>query len=311
MNEVALLQFMNAKGVGNATIHRLASFVARRGIAPSDVVQMSVEDMAAALGVTPDLADSVVRQKDSATRLVDELNSHGVDILWLLDEEYPGRLKAILGEDAPAILFAKGRRELLHQPAVGFCGSRKASEKGLDVTQQAARILADEHVCVISGYAHGVDMAAHRAALAVGGATVLVLVEGILRFQVKKGIEDVFNQGKHLILSQFSPRLPWMGSNAMRRNGTIIGLSDAMILVESGCQGGTFAAGTEALERRHPLFVIDFERPGPSAAANPYFIEHGGIPIRGNDERVPNLEKVLEVTRHPRWRDAAPSETLF
>jgi len=52
-----------------------------------------------------------------------------------------------------------------------------------------------------------------------------------------------------------------------------------MILVESGLTGGTFAAGEETLKRNRPLFVIDFADPGPSAEANPHFINHGGMPI--------------------------------
>lgn len=61
----------------------------------------------------------------------------------------------------------------------------------------------------------------------------------------------------------------------MKRNSTIIGLSDAMILVESGLSGGTFAAGEETLKRSRPLFVVDFASPEASAEANPFFIERG------------------------------------
>ncbi len=83
-----------------------------------------------------------------------------------------------------------------------------------------------------------------------------------------------------LVVSQCPPNLSWIGRNAMRRNKTILGLSDAMILVESGRDGGTFAAGMETLRRNYPLFVVDFAHPGPSAEANPFFIEKGvtGLP---------------------------------
>lgn len=55
----------------------------------------------------------------------------------------------------------------------------------------------------------------------------------------------------------------------MKRNLVIIGLSNAMILVESGERGGTFAAGEDTLKVNLPLFVIDFEKPEVSAKANP------------------------------------------
>jgi len=311
MTNRALLQFIKAKGAGDSTIRRLADLAALGGVSPADVVAMQPQKIAAVLDTRKEVAESILAAKEPAARLGDELDAQGVQLLWLNDSQYPERLRAVLGMDAPPVLFVKGNQDLLAQPAVSFCGSRKASRDGLEVTERAARILANEGVCVVSGYAHGVDMAAHRGVLAAGGTTILVLAEGILCFQVKKDIEDLLAEGNHLIVSQFPPRLPWIGRNAMKRNGTIIGLSDAMILVESGRDGGTFAAGSEALKRHHPLFVVDFAHPGPSAEANPHFLERGGIPLRGDRERVPNLQKVLEVTRHPNWRVRRTNGLLF
>jgi predicted Rossmann fold nucleotide-binding protein DprA/Smf involved in DNA uptake len=125
-------------------------------------------------------------------------------------------------------------------------------------------------------------------------------------------MEGLLDADNYLVVSQFPPWLPWIGRNAMRRNGTIIGLSDAMILVESGRDGGTFAAGIESLNRHQPLFVVDFEHPGPSAEANPFFIERGGIPIRANrNSRLPNLDRVLEVVRVPRGHNPERALSLF
>jgi DNA processing protein len=155
-------------------------------------------------------------------------------------------------------------------------------------------------------------MAAHKAAMENGGTTIFVLVEGILRFQRKRDVVNLLSASNHLVVSQFPPRLTWSGRNAMKRNSTIIGLSDAMILVESGLTGGTFAAGEETLKRKRPLFVIDFAEPGPSAEANPYFIKQGGMPVRGNREGVPSLDKVREVVAKQSWRASSPKEqSLF
>ena len=87
----------------------------------------------------------------------------------------------------------------------------------------------------------------------------------------------------------------------MNRNSVIIGLSDAMILVESGKDGGTFAAGNETLARQHPLFIIDYAQPEVSAEANPYFISKGGISIRGKTGK-PNIDKVLKTINNPHLR---------
>lgn len=95
----------------------------------------------------------------------------------------------------------------------------------------------------------------------------------------------------------------------MKRNSVIIGLSRAMILVESGKTGGTFAAGEEALRTGCPLFVIDFSKPELSAEANPYFIQAGGYPIRGKNG-IPNLNRVFAtINGNSESSKAIPAES--
>jgi DNA protecting protein DprA len=311
MRHPALLQVIEAKGAGNQTIRRLAELDVDASMSPAQLVAMRPAEIASALAIKEGVASSIHAAEEAAERLAQELDARGVDLLWLNDRRYPERLKAILGRDAPPTLFARGNQDLLDLPAVSFCGSRKASPKGIDVTRRAARLLAEHGVCVVSGYAHGVDLAAHRGALEAGGTTILVLAEGILRFQVKEDIRELLTDSNHLVISQYPPKLPWIARNAMRRNATIIGLSDAMILVESGMRGGTFAAGTEALRRRHPLFVVDFAHPGPSAEANPHFVQRGGVPVRSKQDGLPNLESVFQATQQPRWHSLRSQGVLF
>lgn len=310
MINTALLQFANSKGVGEATIRRLAGLTMREGITPGELVKMAPRDMARLIGISEWVARNIHEARDPAVRQGETLKMAGVQVLWLADPRYPARLKANLDDDAPPILFVKGNLDLLDLSSAGFCGSRKASAKGIQVTDAIARMLAREQVCVVSGYAQGVDMAAHRAAIQAGGTTIFVLAEGILRFNIKRGIGSLLHPGNHLVVSQFPPRLIWSGRNAMKRNSTIIGLSDSMILVESGLSGGTFAAGAESIKRRHPLFVIDFAQPGASAKGNRYFLERGGLPLRGNREHVPNIQGLLDTVRYPRWRVETAAQSI-
>lgn len=299
-----ILQFMQAKGAGEAALRRLLCYVLEYGQDEAQSVCSSERALEYKIGLKPDVAKNIINTKSSALAFADELREHDVRIIWKGSLNYPERLGKILGTDAPPVLFIKGNESLLEAPGVGFCGSRKASDKGIAITYRCAMQLVMDGICVVSGYAHGVDMAAHKSAMHNDGVTIFVLAEGILRFQKKREIADLLSGTNHLVVSQFPPRLTWTATNAMKRNSTIIGLSDAMILVESGLTGGTFAAGEETLKRKRPLFVIDFAAPGPSAEANPYFIKNGGMPIRGNKEGIPNLSNVKEVVKNQSWRDS-------
>ena len=81
--------------------------------------------------------------------------------------------------------------------------------------------------------------------------------------------------------------------NAMRRNKVIIGLSIAMILIESRRDGGTFEAGKETLKLGHKLFVVDFFHPPETAEANKFFISQGCIPIKKNRDGHPSMKSVF------------------
>jgi DNA protecting protein DprA len=198
-------------------------------------------------------------------------------------------------------LFVRGNLDLFQLPGVGFCGSRNASDKGLQISHDCARLLAEEHINVVSGYAHGIDIEAHRAALEAGGTTTLVLAEGILHFRLKEQLREVAGKGalsRMLVVSEFSPGLPWKAHNAMARNRTICGLSHAMIVIESGLEGGTFEAGKTALELGEPLFCVEYSEPLLSAPGNPYFLRHGAFSLRRSRDGQPNLAKVISVVRN-------------
>ena len=285
---------MYAKGAGEAALRRLVNFASTKFGNGIDDCLLSVRDIENNLSIKSEVAENIVDSYAKAEDIAEQLYRNNITTLWQGHDSYPGKLVHVLGDTAPPVIFCVGNTDLFNQQSVGFCGSRKASNKGLTITSKCAQQLVEKDICVVSGYAHGVDMSAHKAALNNGGNTIFVLVEGILKFQKKKDVAELLSTKNHLAISQFPPLLSWEARNAMRRNATIIGLSQAMILVESGLSGGTFAAGEETLKRKQPLFVIDFAAPGPSAEANPYFIEKGGIAIRGNKEGRPNIAKVFE-----------------
>jgi DNA processing protein len=210
----------------------------------------------------------------------------GVDAVLLGQAGYPARLAS--SPEAPATLFIKGPHKLLEQRAIGMCGSRHASSEGLRAAHACADAVARRGYSVVSGYAKGVDLVAHSAALASGGTTVIVLAEGINRFRIRRGeFEALWDSERAVVVSQFPPDQKWFASGAMTRNTVISGLSEALVVVEAGEKGGTVAAGEYALRRGQTVLTLElFDAP----PGNQLLMANGAKVIRSRQ----HLEAALD-----------------
>lgn len=219
-----------------------------------------------------------------------------VRFLVLPDENYPLELKKSLKTNTPPIFSCIGNINLLTKQKVGFSGSRKVSEKGIAITKDCVEQLSANDICIVSGYAAGVDFEAHSNALLHNGSTIIVLPEGINGFRIKREMKNVWDWNRILVISEFKPNEPWMSSRAMQRNNTIIGLSDIMVVVEAGETGGSYDAGLKTLTMNKCLFVPQYGIVPESAAGNNSLIQKGGFPIkRSADTMKANLTKMFEL----------------
>lgn len=257
-----------------------------------------IEEKSAHLLNTSQIAD--LKAKHSLLKdQWETLKEQNIRILTIGDSNYPNRMISALNNKPPALLFAKGDISFLDKPCLGFCGSRKASEKGLKTVWDCADQMARKGVNIISGYASGVDMTTHKAALEAGGTTTLVLAEGILNFRIKRELRDIFDESRVLILSEFLPGLPWSVHNAMQRNYTICSLSQIMILIEAGKKGGSISAGRTSLVMGRSLFAPVYEGMPESASGNRILLSQGahGLKKSRKTNRA-NLTPIEDILFH-------------
>ena len=231
-------------------------------------------------------ASLTTAERDRVERLHEDLTHRGIGLLLATDERYPARLRDL--RSAPPYLFFRGDLTLLDKHGVGMCGSRNASERGLEAARLCGEELAHRSWHVISGYARGVDTETHIASLRAGAGTVIVLAEGILHFRRKRVFADVpFSDETVLVLSQFAPSQRWSAGAAMTRNGVIAALGAALIVVEAGERGGTLNAGEQALAMGRPVLALDFSAETP--AGNRKLFEKGADAIRTRGELISQL----------------------
>ncbi|MBW8769198.1 MAG: DNA-protecting protein DprA [Gemmatimonadetes bacterium] len=174
------------------------------------------------------------------------------------DPRYPAALRDL--PDPPRTLWARGELALLDRPCVAIVGTRRATAYAERVARELARALARGGACVISGLARGVDVAAHRAALDVDGATCAVLGTG-LDVAYPKGHaalqQDIGVRG--LVLSELPPSLAAHGGSFPRRNRIIAALARVTVVVEAGVKSGALITAAHALDLNRTVAAV----PGP------------------------------------------------
>jgi len=132
---------------------------------------------------SPRASDAVAGMDAEVARCEEELayaRAHKIKVLAIHDEvNYPARLRQCT--DAPLILFQLGNVDLNARRIISVVGTRRCTERGRDLCNRLAEDLArlQPGTLVVSGLAYGIDIAAHRAALANGLPTVGVLAHGL------------------------------------------------------------------------------------------------------------------------------------
>lgn len=248
-----------------------------------------------------DALDAISDQLPSSERErleeeVASLRNRQIDVVFFGDPTYPAQLASAPG--APPVLFFRGDPSLMSEAGVSMCGSRNVSDLGLQSAHACGREAASQGLIVMSGYARGVDMTTHIAALEMSGKTVIVLAEGINHFKIKKDLpRELVTADTVCAISQFPPSQPWTAGGAMTRNAVIVGLGLALVVVEAGDKGGTLAAGQHALKAGRPVLVLDFGSATP--AGNKLLLDQGGTPVGNRDELAVALKRLLAESSKP------------
>ncbi|MFY9317920.1 MAG: DNA-processing protein DprA [Burkholderiales bacterium] len=181
------------------------------------------------------------------------LPSHS--IVTLADAAYPRLLLEIA--DPPALLYCRGRAELLNRPALAVVGSRNATAQGASNAEQFARAFSAAGLTIVSGLAQGIDAAAHRGGLAADASTIAVLGTGVDNVYPKANAalaEEIAARG--LLVSEFALGTQALAHHFPRRNRLISGLAQGCLVVEAALGSGSLITARSAAEQGREVFAI-------------------------------------------------------
>lgn len=192
--------------------------------------------------VSPRLIDAF-DDTDSAMRKAEAEYKWDLDnnicVIPMNDPLYPQRMTDC--PDAPIVLYYKGSCDLNKQKVIAMIGTRHCTVYGQDVIRKFMRDLRSlcPDVLVVSGLAYGVDINAHREALANGYPTIGVLAHGLDRiypYSHRDTAVRMLSCGG--LISEYVSGTRCMKGNFVQRNRIVAGMADATILVESAERGG-------------------------------------------------------------------------
>ncbi|CAN5692733.1 hypothetical protein BH11PLA1_BH11PLA1_03020 [soil metagenome] len=237
-------------GLGPVLIARLlAAFES-----PASIFTQSAQALASVRGISLSRARAILDQRAAAESLArDEAvraADLGVVIIGRSDPAYPPLLLTI--SDAPPILYLRGLIDHAgtDQYPLALVGSRDCTHYGMEQTERFAGALASSGITIVSGGARGIDTAAHRAALRLGGRTIAVLGCGLQRAYPEENARlfDEIAQGRGAVISELPMTTPPSAENFPARNRIISGLSLGVLVVEAGNRSGSLITARLAAE---------------------------------------------------------------
>ncbi|MDG2055540.1 MAG: DNA-processing protein DprA [Phycisphaerales bacterium] len=228
----------------------------------------------------------------NTAQLRDQMERCDVGLVTIDDQCFPPLLRLI--PDSPLALFGKGAFEALQLPSLAIVGSRRCSAEGTRAAQRFAGQLASWGLAVVSGGARGIDASAHRATLAVGGCTTVVLGCGHGHCYPTEHTElfSQIAQRGGVLVSEFLPDMGPRPGYFPRRNRIISGLALGVLVIEAGPRSGALVTARLAAEE-HGREVMAL----PASLETPQAVGSLSLLARGEAQMVLVPQDVIAQLR--------------
>jgi DNA processing protein len=199
------------------------------------------------------LKEASVHQK--AEQELKFIQDEKISFCYYQDENYPGRLKHCI--DGPILIFTSGNIDLNNRRIISIVGTRQITSYGTEFCKKLIEDLAVFNPIIVSGFAYGVDIVAHQAAMDNNLQTIGVLAHGLNQIYPKthkKYVAKMEQNGG--FLTEFWSLSNPDKENFVRRNRIVAGISEATIVIESAEKGGSLITANVANDYSRDVFAV-------------------------------------------------------
>jgi len=213
------------------------------------------------------------------------------------DKNYPENLKDL--DNAPMVLYIRGKLKAEDTNAVAVVGSRKMTSYGREVTEKFSSELANFGITIVSGLARGIDTAAHKGALSVGGRTIAVLGCGLDSVYPPENTQlaSEIIEKESAVVSEYPLGHPALPINFASRNRIVSGLSKAVLVVEGAEKSGTLLTASSAADQGRTVFAVPGQITSPLSAAPLFLLKNGAKIATEPSDILEELDIQVKVDR--------------
>lgn len=183
------------------------------------------------------------------------IKTEGIKTHYFTENTYPERLKHCI--DSPILLFEAGNINLNNKHIISVVGARKITSSGIAFCEKLIEELAIFNPIIVSGFAYGTDITAHKAAIDKKLQTIGCLAHGLNQIYPKthkKYMAAVENNGG--FFTDFGSTASFDRNNFLKRNRIIAGISEATIVIESAKKGGSLVTADIANSYNRDVFAV-------------------------------------------------------
>ena len=176
-------------------------------------------------------------------------------ILYYQNDDYPNKLKHCI--DGPVLLFASGKINFENRKIISIVGTREVTSYGANFCKKLIEDLSVFNPIIVSGFAYGVDIVAHQAAIDNDLQTIGVLAHGLNQVYPKshkKYVSKMEENGG--FLTEFWSNSNPEKENFVKRNRIVAGMSEATVVIESAEKGGSLITAIMANDYNRDVFAV-------------------------------------------------------
>ncbi len=214
------------------------------------------------------------RREVDLDSMMEDLDRFEVELINARSADYPSLLLEMF--NPPPVLYVKGSLRPEDGEGIAIVGTRRSTRYGETMCDQIAGGIASANITVVSGLARGIDTAAHRAAIDIGGRTVAVLGGGIGHVYPRENrglAAEISEQGA--VISEYPLRSRPHQKHFPMRNRIVVGLSRGVVVVEAPRESGIQRTVKWALESNREVFAVPGQLDSETSLGTNAFLKQG------------------------------------